>query len=113
MTNPIPIFNFYKDGILKYIEDIKSHPITIITLVIDLLILLFLIWSLIRIVNKTRSWQLIKGILFLIIATILSEGLHMYILNGILTSFMMYGVILLIVLFQPEIRRGLEQLRNK
>ena len=112
MTNPIPIFNFYKDGILKYVEDIKNHPISVITLIIDLLILIFLIWRLIIIVNKTRSWQLIKGIAFLLIATLLSEILNMHILNGILTSITTYGVILLIVLFQPEIRRGLEQLRN-
>ena len=110
MTNTIPIFNFYKDGILRYIEDIKNHPLSIITFVIDLLILLFLIWKLIRIVNKTRSWQLIKGIVFLLIVMLLSEILNMYILNGILTSFMMYGVILLIVIFQPEIRNALEYL---
>ena len=112
MINSTPIFNIYKDGILKYIEDIKNHPISVITLIIDLLILIFLIWKLVKIVKKTRSWQLIKGIAFLLIATLLSEILNMHILNGILTSVMMYGVILLIVLFQPEIRRGLEQLRN-
>ena len=57
--------------------------------------------------------NLIKGIAFLIIATILSSILELHIVNYILTSFMTYGVILLIVIFQPEIRRALEQLRNK
>ena len=54
--------------------------------------------------------QLLKGILLLIIATILSSFLNFRILNFILTSFMTYGVILLIVMFQPELRRALEQL---
>lgn len=113
MTSQIPIFNIYQDGILKYIEDIKNHPATIITLIIDLLVVIFLIVKLIQIVKETRSWQLIKGIAVLLIVTFLSEILHIYILNTILTSFMTYGVILLIVLFQPELRRGLEQLRNR
>ena len=54
--------------------------------------------------------QLLKGIFFLVIATILSSVFNLTILNMILTSFMTYGVILLIIMFQPEIRRGLEQL---
>ena len=113
MTNQIPIFNIYQDGILKYIQDIKNYPISVITLVIDLLIVIFLIVKLIKIAKETRAWQLIKGIAFLLIATFLSGILNLYILNNILTSFMTYGVILLIVIFQPELRRGLEQLRNK
>lgn len=113
MTNQIPIFNIYQDGILQYVKDIKSHPASIITLIIDLVIVIFLIYKLIKIVRETRAWQLIKGIAFLLIATFLSELFNLYILNSILTSFMIYGVILLIVIFQPELRRGLEQLRNK
>ncbi len=113
MTNSIPIFNIYQDGILKYIEDIKNNPVNIILLIIDLAVVFFLIAKLIQIVKKTRSWQLIKGIAFLLVATFLSELLRLYILNSILASFMTYGVILLIVLFQPELRRGLEQLRNR
>ena len=113
MINQIPIFNIYQYGILKYIEDVKMHPISIITLIIDLLIVIFLLVKLIKIAKETRAWQLIKGIAFLLIATFISGILNLYILNNILTSFMTYGVILLIVIFQPELRRGLEQLRNK
>ena len=52
------------------------------------------------------------GIAFLIIATLISSILDFRILNYILTSFMTYGVIFLIIIFQPELRRALEQLRN-
>ena len=76
-------------------------------------IVIFLIVKLIEIIKETRAWQLIKGIAFLIIATLISSILDFRILNYILTSFMTYGVIFLIIIFQPELRRALEQLRNK
>ena len=55
-------------------------------------------------------WQLLKGILFILIITAISEALQLKILNFILTAFMPYGVIALIVIFAPELRRMLEQL---
>ena len=51
-----------------------------------------------------------KGITFLVIATLLSKVLNLYILNFILSMIMDWGVILIIIIFQPEIRRALEQL---
>ena len=63
-----------------------------------------------QIAKETRAWQLLRGIFFLIIVTVLSSLLGFKILNYILTSFMTYGVLILIVIFQPELRRALEQL---
>ncbi len=53
---------------------------------------------------------MLKGIALYIIITALSSILHLQILKFILTSFLSYGVIALIVIFQPELRRALEQL---
>ena len=105
-----PNLEFTSQDITNYLNTLKNSPIKIVTLIIDVVIVLFLIVKLIKIVKETRAWQLIKGITFLIIFTILSSILELHILNYILTSFMTYGVILLIVIFQPEIRRALEQL---
>ena len=99
--------------IANYLNILKDNPIKIITLIIDVLIVLFLAIKLLKIVKETRSWQLIKGIAFLIVVNILSSVFELHILNYILTSFMTYGVILLIIIFQPELRRGLQRLRNK
>lgn len=55
-------------------------------------------------------WQLLKGIALYVVITLISAVLHLRILNFILTSFLTYGVIALIVIFQPELRRALEQL---
>lgn len=109
----LPNLEFTSQDITNYLNTLKNNPIKIIALIIDIAIVLFIIIKLIKIINKTRAWQLLKGIAFLIVATILSSILEFHILNYILTSFMTYGVILLIVIFQPEIRRALEQLRNK
>ena len=96
--------------ITNYLELLKNNPIKIVTLILDISIVIFLIVKLIEIVRE--AWQLIKGIAFLIIATLISSILDFRILNYILTSFMTYGVIFLIIIFQPELRRALEQLRN-
>ena len=115
MKNTIftPALEFTRQDIINYLNILKDNPIKIILLIIDITIVLFLAIKLIKIVKETRAWQLIKGIAFLIIATLLSSILELHVLNYILASFMTYGVIFLIIIFQPELRRALEQLRNK
>ena len=102
--------NFYENNILGYIEQLYKYPIKLILFILDISIVIFLIYQLLKIVKGTRAWQLLKGIVFLIIITALSSILELKILNYILTSFMTYGVLILIVVFQPELRRALEQL---
>lgn len=102
--------NFYKDNIMSYIKSLQQNPFELITLVIDLAIVLFLIYCFFKVVKGSRAWQLIKGIALFIIATWVSGLLNLKILNWILTGIMNLGVIAIIVIFQPELRRGLEQL---
>ena len=102
--------NFYTTNILSYIDALYKNPYKLIILAIDLAIVIFLIVKLVQVLKNTRAWQLAKGIGLLILATIISGILQLKILNFILTSFMTYGVILIIVIFQPELRRALEQL---
>ena len=76
----------------------------------DLVIVFFLVYHIIKISKESRAWQLIKGIAFLVIVTWISKLLNLYILNYILSAVMKWGVIFLIIIFQPELRRALEQL---
>ncbi|MBR3132545.1 MAG: diadenylate cyclase CdaA [Clostridia bacterium] len=101
---------FYENNILSYLENLQNHPINLIMLIIDLVIVIFLLVNSFKVVKNTRMWQLIKGIFFLIIATWISGIFKLNILNYILTAVMNWGVLALIVIFQPELRRGLEQL---
>lgn len=108
LSNKIQLF--YTENVIQYFSTLQSSPIKIMLLIIDIAIVLYLAYKLLNIVKSTRAWQLLKGILVLIIATVLSGVCGLRILNFILTSFMTYGVIILIVIFQPELRRALEQL---
>ena len=102
--------NFYKDNIVEYIKSLQSNPFELITFIIDLTLVFFLLYCFFKIVKGSRAWQLIKGIALLIIATWISGLLNFKILNWILTGIMNMGVIAIIVIFQPELRRALEQL---
>ena len=101
---------FYKDNILAYIKSLQANPFELITLIIDLALVIFLVYCFFRMVKGSRAWQLIKGIALLIVITWVSGLLNLKILNWILTGIMNLGVIAIIVIFQPELRRGLEQL---
>lgn len=101
--------NFFQN-IAKYIADIYDNPLKLIVMILDLLIVIFILYKFIKSARHSRVWQLLKGIVFIILITILSDVLQFRILNYILTAFMPYGVIAMIVIFQPELRRMLEQL---
>lgn len=95
--------------IANYIQELNANPLRFVVLVIDISIVTLLFIKLFKIVKDSRAWQLLKGIFFLIIAMGVSTLLHLDILNYILVSFMTYGTVF-VVLFQPELRRSLEEL---
>lgn len=104
------INTYYQDHIVSYINELYQYPIKLVPLVLDLAIVLFLIYKFFFITKDSRIIQLIKGIFIYILITALSSLLQLTIINYILRSFLSYGVIALIVIFQPELRRALEQL---
>ncbi len=93
-----------------YMSDLASHPWQIVTFVLDITIVIFLLVYFVKVAKKSRVWQLLKGIVLLIIITFLSNLFELRLLYFILTSFMSYGVIALLIIFQPELRRAIEQL---
>ena len=110
MFKTIELPSITEGSITNYINELITNPMDLITFIIDITIVILLVYKFIGLVKGTRALQLLKGITLLIIITILSSIFNLRILNFILTSFMTYGVILLIIMFQPELRRGLEQL---
>ncbi len=106
----VNINTYFQKNVVDYIHEFYQYPIKLVPLIIDIAIVVFLLYKFIKASKKTRVWQLLKGIALYIVITALSSILHLRILNFILTSFLSYGVIALIVIFQPELRRALEQL---
>lgn len=79
---------------------------------IDILLLTIIIYELLVHVRQTRVSQMLKGILILLAATWLSDILGMRTIHALLSWMINAGPVLLIVLFQSEIRRILEELGN-
>lgn len=79
-----------------------------ITDVLDIAIITFLIYKLLGFIRETRAEQLAKGLLLLVVATVASRWLHLYTLHWLLSSLISAGLVAIVVIFQPELRRGLE-----
>jgi len=87
-----------------------SVPTLRITDVIDIGIVAFLIYIVMIWIKETRAWSLFKGIAVIIVVSIFSYQLHFYTISWIIEKTLSVGIIALIVLFQPEFRKGLEQI---
>ena len=70
-----------RENILTYIQIYQQSPFKLITLIVDITIVIFLAYGLLKIVKDSRAWQLVKGIAFLVIATWLSGILNLNILK--------------------------------
>ncbi len=75
---------------------------------LDILVIAYLVYRLLLLVRRTNTSRLLKGVLVVIIALWLSAG-RLRALNFLLNYIVEWGVVALLVLFQPEIRRVLEQ----
>ena len=77
---------------------------------LDVILVSFIIYSAIKLVRETRAEQLVKGIIVLLVVWGASNLLKLYMLKTLLTYFFQFSVMALLVVFQPEIRRALEQI---
>lgn len=77
--------------------------------IIDILMVTFLIYQLIKLIRETRAGQLVKGLLLLVVAYLASNLFDLKMINEIFRYVFQYGLIVLIIIFQPEIRGALEQ----
>ena len=97
-------------NISEYISKLYEYPIQLIPIILDMAIVIFCIIQVIKIAKSSRVMQLVKGIVFFVIITWISGIMNLAIVHSVLTSVLPYGVIALIIIFQPEVRRALEQL---
>lgn len=83
----------------------------LITNTVDILLVWFVLYKLIMVIKGTKAVQLLKGILVVAIVTWLSDVLNLRTLNWMMEQVLLYwGIIVLVIIFQPELRRALEQL---
>ncbi|RVU54940.1 diadenylate cyclase CdaA [Anaerosphaera multitolerans] len=76
--------------------------------IVDIAIIAIITYSALTLLKGTRAEQLAKGILVILIFTKVSEWFKLYTLNWLLNKLMTWGIVAVLVVFQPELRRGLE-----
>ena len=77
---------------------------------IDILVIWFLIYELLMLIRGTRAVQLFRGILIIILVKIVSWYVGLSTVSWVMDQIINWGVIAIVIIFQPEIRRGLEHL---
>ncbi len=77
--------------------------------VLDVLILTYVIYLLLQLIRETRAGQLVKGIIFLVAGYFVSRAIGLKVVSYLLQNALSMGVLAMIVLFQPELRRALEK----
>lgn len=77
--------------------------------IIDLAVLTYLVYLLLKLIRETRAGQLMKGIVLLIVAYAVSSFLELTVMEYLLQQALDIGLLAMLILFQPELRRALEQ----
>ena len=100
---------------MTFINSVLQYFISIIATfqwpdIIDILLVAFLLYKTFQLVRETRAEQLVKGIALLIAAYYASQILNLKSMSFIITNIVQFGVIALVVVFQPELRNALERL---
>ena len=78
--------------------------------IVDILLVAYLIYKLIMLIRKTNSYRVARGLLMILIALWLSGVLKLTMINYLLEKIVELGMIALVILFQPELRRLLERM---
>lgn len=81
-----------------------------ITDIIDILIVSYVIYKMILLVRGTRAVQLLKGIIVVVLAWAISGWFKLNTLQWMMNQMFTFGVLAVVIIFQPELRRALEQL---
>ena len=102
------------EKILSVLENIKGYlPLIRLADLLDVAIVAYLVYKLLSLVKSTRAANILKGVAIFLAALWLSSKLNLRVVNYILSHMVEWGVLALIIVFQPEIRRILEQLGSK
>ena len=77
---------------------------------LDIVIVAFVVYQLLGFISRTRAGQLARGALIVVLIYLIAATLHMRTITWIMDALLQVGLLTLVVVFQPEIRRALEQM---
>ncbi len=96
--------NSFLDGLFSNIFRMTINDI------VDIAIVAYIFYKIFMFIKDTRAEQVFKGIILLLLATSLSEAFKLHTLNWILLRTLDLGFIAALIIFQPELRAGLEHI---
>jgi len=94
----------FNDFIMNAVNNIKFLEI------VDIVVVSYILYRLYKVIKESRAEQLLKGIALIFLLMFIAQILHLNTLSWILQSTITIGILAIIIIFQPEIRRTLEQL---
>ena len=95
------------DGLINNVRMAKPWDI------VDILIVAFLFYKLMRFLRNTNAQKLFQGLVLLAAATLLAEIMHLKAFGFIMRTVMEVGILALVIIFQPELRKMLDQIGSQ
>ena len=81
--------------------------------IVDILLVAFLFYKLMRFMRNTNAQKLFQGLILLVAATLLSEVMQLKAFSFIMRTVMEVGILALVIIFQPELRKILDQIGSQ
>jgi diadenylate cyclase len=111
MENISGMLNSFQDkaSVFLGLSDITIEPKDII----EILIISFLLYHVLLWIQNTRAWNLFKGIVVILLFVLIAVIFEMNTILWLAENLLSVGIIALVIIFQPELRKALENLGNK
>ena len=103
------IFSYVQDFFEKYL----TVPDIYVSDIVEIIVIAVLIYYIILWFRKSRAWALLKGIWMIVIFMVIASLFHLTTLLWIINKTLSAGIIAIVIIFQPELRRALEELGKK
>ena len=102
------------EKVLALLENIGNYLLLIrVSDVLDIAIIAFLVYNLLRMVKSTRAENILRGVVAFLVVLGLADILQLNAISYIMKNLVQVGILAIIVLFQPEIRQILEKVGSR
>lgn len=109
MEEMLSMLSIFKDKYLTWID----LPVMTVIDIVEIIIIAFLFYTILLWIKSTRAWMLFKGLMVILVFVMIAAVFQMTTILWLAEKTLNVGVIALVIIFQPELRRALEQLGRK
>lgn len=100
-------------ALLKRYMTSSALPTVGLTDIIEIILIAFLVYQIIRWFRSSRAWMIVKGIVVLLLFTLIASLFQFNTILWLLSNSLAFGITAILIIFQPELRRALEELGRK